>query len=98
MGKIIANTIREQIFVTDPMALWAWGATNFTSLHNDGVILGGLGFKVRGAKFKGIVKVKLMPSDTYNVELETLKGVVKKIITDVYCDQLMTIIDREIER
>jgi hypothetical protein len=102
----IANTILDQIRATDRMALWAWGAKDFMALNGSDdkakeVSLGGVQFKVNGAKHKGTVVVNLMANDTYTVTIGSVrKGEwkVKTITDDVYCDNLMEIIDGLIER
>lgn len=101
----IANTILGQIRATDRMALWAWGAKDFMALNGSDeaskVSLGGVQFKVSGMKHKGIVKVNLMANDTYTVVIGSVrKGEwkVKSSTDDVYCDNLMEVIDGLIER
>jgi hypothetical protein len=100
--------------------MMAWGSSSLTALpyeykahgadgSRDRSALGGLQFKVRGAKFKGLVNVLLMPNDTYRVELLSRKYTtvgsrrvsdwqLKLGLDDVYCDVLMETIDRLIER
>ncbi len=102
----IAQTILSQIRATDPMALWAWGAKDFMALNGSDngaskACLGGIQFRVSGMKHKGLVLVNLMADDTYTVVIgKTWKGEwkVKSTTDDVYCDNLMTIIDGLIER
>lgn len=102
----IANTILDQIRATDRMALWAWGAKDFVALGGSDdkvgeVSLGGIQFKVNGMKHKGTVIVKLMANDTYTVVLgKVWKGEwkLKSSTDDVYCDNLMEVIDGLIER
>lgn len=101
----IANTILDQIRATDRMALWAWGAKDFVALNGSSetnrVSLGGIQFKVSGMKHKGTVIVNLMANDTYTVVIGNVrKGEwkVKSSTDDVYCDNLMEVIDGLIER
>ncbi len=102
----IAKTIRQQILFGDPAALMAWGAEKFMALPEQKlafgkVQLGGLQFKVNGAKFRGFVIVRLMGNDTYTIVLRKVRGATITDLStteDVYCDELMTTIDRLIER
>jgi len=97
----IAKTIISQIQYADRSALMAWGAKKFVVQTN------GVMFQVNGLKFKGHVIVTLTPADTYTVELGKMNlrrnaknpgwNTVAKI-EDVYCDNLMEIIDGAIER
>jgi hypothetical protein len=106
--KEIAMTIIDQIRCSDRMALMAWGASNYVSLCEGeipeiGYILGGIQFNVRGAKVNrgGRVIVYLMGNDTYTVRVgRVYNGQWKdiKIVNEVYCDNLMEIIDNIIER
>ena len=111
MNKIeLANEIIQQIKVTDPRALWAWGATKFQALpecilsaertgfgENTGM-RGGLRFKVSGLKFKGWVYVWLTGKDLYDLEAISSRGKQKHYSKGYYCDQIMEVIDDLIER
>jgi hypothetical protein len=103
----IANTIISQIKASDPYALMAWGTSKpcpiLESKKDIGYVLGGVSFKVRGAKVKrgGIVYVYLMANDTYIVRVGRLynyKWTEIKTVQGVYCDTLMNTIDEIIER
>jgi len=102
----IANTIRDQILASDRSAMMAWGSQQLAALPEKllapgKVQLGGLQFKVNGAKFKGFVIVRLMGDDTYTIVLRKVRGAKVsdiKTLDDVYCDTLMTTIDQLIER
>jgi hypothetical protein len=101
----VAVTIQQQIKATDPMAFWAWGSKDYVALKEgkiqENYTLGGLQFRVNGMKHKGIVLVRLMANDTYSVEIGRVwKGAWKSkaVVKDVYCDMLMDIIDRLVER
>lgn len=107
--QTIAKTILSQIKAADYWALAAWGANNYVAYTEGdqggeiGYILGGIQFNVRGAKVNrgGRVIVYLMPNDTYTVRVGRLyrnKWKDIKIVHDVYCDMLMNVIDRIIER
>lgn len=102
----IAKTIVEQIKIGDHFAMAAWGARVLTPLcelkMDDGSLqLGGLGFRVTGKKFKGLVWVRLMADDTYRVDFGYNNGGagvrVVKSLHNVYCDVLMATIDDVVE-
>jgi hypothetical protein len=106
-SKLIASTILDQIKAGDRMALMAWGTTNLVALPEamigDRAQLGGLQMKVRGAKFKGLVQVRLMADDTYTVVMiKPARGAAPAKamgeIRDVHCEELMGAIDAMIER
>lgn len=92
----VAITIRDQIKATDPMALFAWGAIGFVNTGK------GLRFKTSGmTRWKGYVNIILDEGkDLYEVQFlrfRKVKGVptfkTDKVVTDVYCDQLVSVID-----
>lgn len=92
----VAQTVLAQIKATDPMALMAWGAKDFV---NNGK---GLRFKTSGmTPWKGNVNIILDEGkDLYEVHflrVRKVKGVptvkTDKVVTDVYCDQLVSVID-----
>lgn len=90
----VANTIRDQIKALSPSALMSWGAKRLIG-HNDG-----LQFQVNGLKHKGIVFIKLNGRDLYDIEIGRVRlgewiSVNKK--EDIYCDQLVEILDELIE-
>ena len=90
----VATTIRDQIKAIDPAALMAWGARQYVGSEN------ALRFRVSGLKFRGIVAITLNGRDLYDIELgnpRKSKWVVKHSINDVYCDQLVEVLDRYIE-
>ena len=73
--------------------------------------LGGLQFDMNGAKIRGRVLVRLMANDTYTVEVGKVSRTKNKelgcfvptwkslaLIEDVYCDNLMEVIDHTLER
>ena len=92
----VATIIRNQIHATDPMALFAWGAKDLVYTGK------GLRFKTSGmTPWKGHVNIILDEGkDTYEVHflrVRKVKGVptvkTDKVVPDVYCDQLVSIID-----
>lgn len=85
----IAKEIYSQISYNTPV-FWSWGGHAFKALPR------GLEFKVNGMKHKGTVRIELTYSDTYNVSFIKNKKVTKSY-TDIYCDQLLTLIDETVE-
>jgi hypothetical protein len=103
----IAKTIIQQIKATDYWALGAWGYHNPVALREGqekyGYILGGIQFDVKAKKLPrgGKVIVYLMGNDTYTVRIVRIHGTKVneiKLVDNVYCDDLMRIIDQIIER
>lgn len=97
----VANIIRSQLIRgSGVFVVGSWGAKNMTALEETENRSGALQFRVNGAKFKGYVKIELMWTDTYTVTLfKVVKGavVIKEVIEDVYCDNLVDIIDSRVE-
>ena len=103
-AEFVANTIRDQIRAVDYFGLWAWGAQNMKvipeGLCSLGYIMGGLSFSANGLKFIGIVKITLMPCDTYTIQIgqeENEVFVPKETKENVFCDELVSVIDNLIE-
>lgn len=71
----------------------SWGARNYTNFEDKGLL-----FRVNGFKHKGYVLITLAFDDTYIVHLLNIKCDIKKTMKNVYCDELTTIIDEEIEK
>ena len=101
----IANIILGQIRASDRSALMAWGASRFVSLEEEKIgdlfSMGGIKFNVRGMKYTGTVVVRLMANDTYRLEVGRpykKEFRVKKLMEEVYCDELMDMIDEAVER
>jgi hypothetical protein len=87
----IAKTIQQQLTAGNgKIKVWSWGANSWTVIPN------GIQFKVQGFKFKGIVSITLQPNDTYTVELIKNKKVIAEF-TDVYFDEMTTLIDEKVE-
>jgi hypothetical protein len=95
----VANTIKAQLFAGGKMKVWSWGANQWscgTTEKKEPYLI----FRVRGLKFKGLVKVILNSMDTYDVHfIKMSKGqqVVKNEISDVYFDELTEKIDLVVE-
>ncbi len=70
----------------------SWGMHNLSNFDNKV-----LRFNVNGHHHKGHVLIRVNGSDLYDVMLASTHGNVKKVINDLYFDQLAEIIDREIE-
>jgi hypothetical protein len=93
----VGYTIRDQIIRPDPAIPMSWGMNSLTTTNNAGT-LGGLTFKVNGRKLKkGRVSVELMPDDTYRVRFYNVRKRCVQGYTDVYCDQLVHVIDTTVE-
>jgi len=112
-SMIVPNTIRNQMRdgkTTDNeagfVAMMCWGVDNLTGQGASEDDLGVLTFSVKGMKFKGHVKVRLMFNDTYRVEFwkfrrPTIKDVsgskMVHAIDDVYAHELTAAIDSYVE-
>ena len=89
----IAQTIFAQIKAIDPNAIIAWGAREVMNMGD------GLKFKTSGlTRYKGYVYVKYNSGkDLYEVQFFRLRKLEVKydeIVTDVYAEDLVSIIDR----
>jgi hypothetical protein len=101
----IAKTIISQIKAMDYWSLAAWGARNYVSYAEGeqgeiGYILGGVQFDVSGHKVKGKVIVYLMGDDTYTVRVIKVRGMKVTevaLIKNVYCEDMMSVIDGIVE-
>ncbi len=97
----IAQTIIQQIRATDRYAMGAWGTRELMSLDETSKRSGGLQFRVSGSKLRGKISIELNHLDTYNVtayRLRNHEAHVVSQVTDIYCDQLMSIVDGMVER
>lgn len=89
----IAETIMAQIVHFDRYSLMAWGATQFTALEESKEYQGGVIFRVNGLTHQGFVRVELKWIDVYVVSFLSLDNELVKEVEDVYCDQLVQVID-----
>jgi hypothetical protein len=89
----IAKTIIEQIKYADRFFLMAIGARNFACLSENKERMGGLEFQCNGFKHKGWCKVELKYNDTYRIQFVNKKRELVKTVEEVYCDQLVDILD-----
>ncbi len=76
-----------------PIWLMTWGMRNLINFENKVFF-----FKVSGRHHKGYVVITLAWNDTYTVRLVSNKWVEKSRFDDVYCDDLVELIDAKIER
>lgn len=72
---------------------WSWGANAFVTVKTKA-----LRFKVNGHHHKGHVYLSVNGCDLFDVVLTSTMGTVKKVMTDIYFDDLFDRIDVEIER
>lgn len=94
----IANTINQQISWSAPIRIqWCWGISKRVNLlYKD---MPTLGLKVNGFLHKGWVFISLNEGkDTYEVRLMKSKEEVKRLVEDVYCDNLGSVLDGLIEK
>ena len=73
--------------------VWSWGANSWTKM-NDKL----LRFKVQAHRHRGHVFIADNGSDLFDIWLTTLSGKVKKEFTDIYIEDLISVIDNEIEK
>tara|TARA_R110002153_G_scaffold12655_5_gene47275 strand:+ start:290 stop:619 length:330 start_codon:yes stop_codon:yes gene_type:complete len=81
---------------------YCWGGHSFVGNTTHNYLM----FRVNGLKFKGIVKVQLNAMDLYNIYLfdnslkmgECKTEVALKTYENVYCDELVDLIDNNIEK
>lgn len=94
----VASTIREQIFWSiSKVEFWSWGCSKMcaTTYQN----MPALALRVSGLQHKGWVVVALDEArDCYKVFLQNVRYETKKVIDEVYCDNLGYILDMYIER
>ena len=73
--------------------VWSWGANSWTQMSKYV-----LRFTVQGHHHKGHVYMAVNGADLFDVYLTTTRGTIKKIINDVYCEDIIDAIDTEVER
>ena len=87
MAQYIMNILKAKL-----MVVWSWGFNSPMAIPN------GLRFKVLGFKFRGVVEVVYNESkDLFEVSF-IKRGKVVDIITDVYLDMLVDVIDNKVEK
>ena len=72
---------------------WSWGAHAFIRIGKKA-----LRMMVSGHHHKGHIYISVNGLDLYDVTLTTAKGKIVETLTDIYCEDLFTIIDNRIER
>jgi hypothetical protein len=70
-----------------------WAACGWTKMNK-----ALLRFRVSAHRHKGYVYIAVNGADLFDIWLTNLKGDVKKTFTDVYVEDLITVIDDEIEK
>ena len=94
----IANTINQQIGLTANIIVQlTWGVSKRLATIYKGMAT--LKLRVSGAVHKGWVYISLnQGTDTYEITLTDVHGNIKNELTDIYFDQLGTLIDSLVER
>lgn len=95
----LAQTIMEQIKFPNIWVYGSWGAHNFiVGASDNGKNEPVLMFKVNGMKFKGYVHIFYDWMDYYRIEFVSTHNNLKKVINEVYCDELQEKIDNFVEK
>lgn len=99
----IPNIIKQQLLLTNTAIVWSWGVSKWVALSNNT-----LAMRVHARRLDGIVCITLDEGwDLYNITFfnnKSFSGLLKNpveqydAITDVYCDQLVDVIDEVIEK
>lgn len=100
---IVAQGILDQIKMGDKMALIAWGANQYGALPETNTHLGGIEFKIRTPLYQRGVRVQVLLNGCDLYDIRVLKVSTKEVkeiekIEDIYCDQLVEVIDSMIEK
>ena len=91
----IANEVNAIIRNAGAVA-WSWGIDNKTATEYEGKAA--FAFPVQGFRHRGGVVVALNEAkDLYEVHLLNEKAESVKVVEDVYIDELISVLDREIE-
>ena len=84
-----------RILSCKPNVVMSWGVCKFRALQGDEGVM----FHVQGFKFNGWVKcVYDLGADLFNIFYIDNKGETQKIQKDIYFDELVDTIDREVEK
>ena len=87
MAQYIMSILKAKL-----MVVWSWGFNSPMAIPN------GLRFKVQGFKFRGVVEVAYNGGkDLFEVSF-IKRGKVVEVITDVYFDVLVDVIDGKVEK
>ena len=87
----VAETIRSQIH---PHVLMCSASRNFGAYENEQGLYG-IQFKISNtSKYKfATVRITLNGSDLYDIEIKNIRGRTVESKTDIYCDQLSSILE-----
>ena len=87
----IAETIRSQIH---PTVLMCAAARNYGAYENEEGLYG-IQFKISNtSKYKfAIIRITLNGADLYDIEIKNIRGRIVDNKTDIYCDQLSSILE-----
>jgi len=87
----VAETIRSQIH---PTVLMCSASRNFGAYENE-IGMYGIQFKISNtSKYKfATVRITLNGHDLYNIEIKNIRGRIVDSKTDIYCDQLSSILE-----
>lgn len=95
----IVHTILQQIKYPNFFVFGSWGAKGFTAAQsNNEAKEPCLKFKVNGRKFKGYVHIFYNWCDWYRVEFVSTHNNLKKVVDEVYFDELQNTIDEYVEK
>jgi hypothetical protein len=93
-NALIADTILRQIKALEPTALICWGVRQLVIVDR------GLSFKSSGlCRWKGHVTIKLNHNDFYDITFKKIRAgkvILVKEVTDVFCGDLVSIIDAQV--
>ena len=91
----IANEVNSILKNAGAVA-WSWGIDNKTATEYEG--MAAFAFTVQGFRHRGGVVVALNEAkDLYEVYFLNEKGEAVNVVEDVYLDELVSVLDREIE-
>ena len=87
----VAETIKSQIH---PQVLMCSASRNFGAFENEQGLYG-IQFKISNtSKYKfATVRITLNGHDLYNIEIKNIRGRIVDNKTDIYCDQLSSILE-----
>lgn len=87
------NQIHKYIAGSGLTRAGSWGFRNGTKMNN-----GCYRFQVSGFKHKGYVYIVLNGLDLFDIYYTTLASKVKKVVNDIYLEDLIEVLDKDIER
>jgi len=87
----VAETIRSQIH---PTVLMCAAAGNYGAYENEKGLYG-IQFKISNtSKYKfATIRITLNGADLYDIEIKNIRGRIVESKTDIYCDQLSSILE-----